>query len=142
MSAHAVLRRCRRAFGLLAVASCVAGCGDEPRLGHVTVSAAVVDNSRCPTIQAMAAEPGQAYVGAQIALRVIATAAKPNDTLVYGWSAGVADAAAANASYTCLTPGPATVTVKVTEKAAVEKPTAGACSVEQALPIACLIGPL
>ena len=136
MSGRVVVRRCRLAFGLVAVVSGLAGCGDEPRLGHVTVSAAVVDNSRCPTIHAMAAEPGKAYVGSQIELRVIATAAKSNDALAYAWSpAGIAEAASANAAYTCVTPGSQTVTVKVTEKAG-----PGSCSVEESLPIGCLTG--
>jgi hypothetical protein len=135
MSGHVVPRRFRWAFGLLTVVSCVAGCGDEPRLGHVTVSAAVVDDSRCPAIHALAAEPGQAFVGSQIALRVIATPAKSNDALVYSWSpaAGIAEAASPNASYTCLTPGVVTVNVKVTEKVG-----AGSCSVEESLPVTCL----
>ena len=121
----------------LLLLSCTAGCGDEPRLGHASVNAAVVDATRCPTIQATVAEPGQVYVGGMIYLRVVATAAKSADALTYAWSpaAGIIEATAARAVYPCAAAGTQTVTVKVTEAVG-----AGACSAQQALPVDCLPG--
>jgi hypothetical protein len=139
MGHHGVGRHRAWVLGLMTVVSSVVGCGDEPRLGRASVSAAVVDETRCPTIYAMVAQPGQVVVGGQIDVKAIATADRASDVLTYAWSSAVAGTAGldgANAVHNCLTAGDPLVTVKVTETAG-----PGVCSVEESLPVHCLMGP-
>jgi hypothetical protein len=127
----------RWVIGLMAVLWCAVGCGEE-RFGHASVSAAVVDDSRCPEIYALSAQPGRAWLGGQIDLKAIATASHANDVLEYAWSPvlGLVEASSPNAVYTCVATGDPLMTVKVTEIAG-----AGSCSAEESLPVHCLGSP-
>lgn len=126
-----------RLLGVVMLAGGALGCGDAPRLGHVSLNAAVVDESICPTIQAVVAAPAQTSLGGQVALNVTVTAASAADTLVYAWSpsASIEAATSASATYTCASAGLQTVKVAITER-----DRAGACTVAESLAVLCVPG--
>jgi hypothetical protein len=121
--------------GFLVMAAGAVGCGDnEPRYGHVVVSAAVIDESGCPDIESVVAAPMHTSVGGQIALNAIVTAGRATDTLASVWSpaAGIKQASAASTTFTCLKAGKQTLTLTTTETN-----RSGSCAVEASLSVVC-----
>jgi hypothetical protein len=91
-------------------------CHEAPRTGSVTVNGTL---NVCPTIDGVSANPAEANVGAPIALSVVAhdSDAGPQ-ALGYGWQGNggtFANGNTANPTFTCQTPGMATVTVTVSD---------------------------
>jgi hypothetical protein len=91
-------------------------CKQAPKTGSVLVSGVL---NLCPTIDGIGANPAEVQVGGTIAL---SGSAHDSDVgpapLGFAWTATggtLSDATAANPTFTCATPGPATVTLKVTD---------------------------
>jgi len=89
-------------------------CKEAPRTGSVMVSGAL---NICPTIDSLSANPSEVQVGGTVALSALAhdSDAGPS-ALSFAWTttAGTfSDASAQNPTFTCTTPGTATVTLNV-----------------------------
>jgi hypothetical protein len=91
-------------------------CHEAPRTGSVMVSGTV---NICPTIDGIGVNPGEVQVGGSIALSASAhdSDAAPGP-MAFAWksSAGaLSDASAQNPTFTCTTPGTATVSLTVSD---------------------------
>ena len=91
-------------------------CHESPRNGSVMVSGTL---NVCPTIDGIGSNPAEAQVGSAIALSSTAhdSDAGPS-ALTYAWTATggtLSDATAQNPTFTCVTAGTATVSLKVSD---------------------------
>ena len=91
-------------------------CHQAPRTGSASISGTI---NVCPAIDGVTASPAEVVVGYPVALAVAAHDADAGPSpLAYHWtvSAGAVDDAASPApTFTCLYPGPATITVAVSD---------------------------
>jgi hypothetical protein len=102
--------------GMTSVATVSLDCHQPPTTGSVQVNGVT---NICPTIDGVGANPGEALVGSSIALTGSAhdTDSGPSP-LAYAWQAtgGTLDnASAQNPNFTCVTPGTASITLKVSD---------------------------
>jgi hypothetical protein len=91
-------------------------CHETPRTGSVAVDGTI---NVCPAIDGVSANPGEVVVGYPVALAVAASDAdRGPSALAYHWtvsSGALDDAASPSPTFTCLDPGPATITVAVSD---------------------------
>jgi hypothetical protein len=108
-------------------------CHESPRTGSVAVSGTL---NICPVVDGVSATPSEVVVGYPVALAVSAHDADHGPSpLSYHWTVSTGtldDPAAASPTFTCLYPGPATITVAVSDGDPV-----ASCADSATLTIAC-----
>jgi hypothetical protein len=108
-------------------------CHEAPRTGSVMVSGNL---NVCPTIDGLGANPAEVVVGAKIALSASAhdSDAAPG-ALTFAWNASagaLSDATAQSPTFTCATPGTATVSLTVSDG-----DPAASCAATQSVQVIC-----
>jgi len=123
--------------GKTATAVVALTCKEAPRTGSVLVSGVL---NVCPVIDSLSAAPSEVQVGGTVALAALAhdSDVAPS-ALGYSWSASagtLSDASAQNPTFTCTTPGTATVTLSVSDG-----DPAASCADKQTAQITCSVAP-
>jgi len=102
--------------GKTATAVVALTCKEAPRTGSVLVSGVL---NVCPVIDSLSASPAEVQVGGTVALSALAHDSDVGPGAVsYTWTASagtLSDSSAQNPTFTCTTPGNATVTLSVSD---------------------------